>query len=83
MKASRRNGHSHTLAEKLMLFTMTMTMTMTMINLNNSCFNLDLPPALVEGSRSERASLLISVHCLLVCIVVIGMMRRRDTMEAA
>jgi hypothetical protein len=43
LKASRRNGHSHTL--------------------NNSCFNLDLPPALVEGLRSERASFLISVHC--------------------
>jgi len=31
--------------------------------LHNGCFNLDLPPTLVEGSRSERASLLISVHC--------------------
>ena len=114
MKAAGRNGHSHTLKEKLTVFTIKMTTMMTMVmrmttrmmrmtmrmrmtNLYNGGFNLYLPPALVEGSWSERASLLISVHCLhhldychchhdnvmMICSILMMKMMARVTMEAA
>ena len=66
-------------------------------NLNDGRLDLNLPPTLVESSRGERASLLVSIHRLRKIIVtkmfVSGkvdnghhcnmLMMRKVTMEAA
>ena len=61
-------------------------------NLNDGRLDLNLPPTLVESSRGERASLLVSVHRLRKIIVTKMfvseqvdnmLMMRKVTMEAA
>ena len=61
-------------------------------NLNDGRLDLNLPPTLVESSRGERASLLVSIHRLRKIIVTKMfvseqvdnmLMMRKVTMEAA
>ena len=61
-------------------------------NLDDGRLDLNLPPTLVESSRGERASLLVSVHRLRKIIVTKMfvseqvdnmLMMRKVTMEAA